>query len=125
MRYLTHYEEFPIYEPAEGGYYYAGNDVSEYTKLSKRQAKKQLMKLWEELDEENLRLYGAKLEDIKRDAWGDFVDDYGRSIYPWILARTSQNVPFIIRDSEYVGQGESYVIERHLGSGRSGWRPYC
>ena len=29
MRYLTHYEEYPIYEAAEGGYYYAGNQVVE------------------------------------------------------------------------------------------------
>lgn len=27
MRYITHYEEYPIYEPAEGGYYYSGNKV--------------------------------------------------------------------------------------------------
>lgn len=26
--YVTLYEEYPIYEPAEGGYYYAGRDVS-------------------------------------------------------------------------------------------------
>ena len=25
--YLTYYEEYPIYEPAEGGYYYSGNQV--------------------------------------------------------------------------------------------------
>ena len=24
MYYLTYYEEYPIYEPAEGGYYYSG-----------------------------------------------------------------------------------------------------
>ena len=27
MYYLTYYEEYPIYEPAEGGYYYAGNQA--------------------------------------------------------------------------------------------------
>lgn len=25
MRYISYYEEYPIYEPAEGGYYYPGN----------------------------------------------------------------------------------------------------
>ena len=25
MYYVTYYEEYPIYEPAEGGYYYAGS----------------------------------------------------------------------------------------------------
>ena len=27
MRYISHYEEYPIYEPAEGGYYYPGNQL--------------------------------------------------------------------------------------------------
>ena len=30
-----------------------------------------------------------------------------------------------IKESNYVGQGESYVIERKLGSQRKGWEPYC
>lgn len=29
MVYLTHYVEYPIYEPAEGGYYYAGREATE------------------------------------------------------------------------------------------------
>lgn len=32
--YLTHYEEYPIYEPAEGGYYYAGKQYTEYIECS-------------------------------------------------------------------------------------------
>ena len=27
MRYISHYEEYAIYEPAEGGYYYPGNKL--------------------------------------------------------------------------------------------------
>ena len=27
--YVSYYEEYPIYEPAEGGYYYAGNELIE------------------------------------------------------------------------------------------------
>ena len=27
MRFISHYEEYPIYESAEGGYYYAGNQL--------------------------------------------------------------------------------------------------
>ena len=27
MRYISHYEEYLIYEPAEGGYYYPGNQL--------------------------------------------------------------------------------------------------
>lgn len=39
MRYVTHYEEYPIYEPAEGGYYYSGNQITETERMSKRAAK--------------------------------------------------------------------------------------
>ena len=30
MYYLTYYEEYPIYEPAEGGYYYSGCNAVEW-----------------------------------------------------------------------------------------------
>ena len=34
MVYLTLYEEYPIYEPAEGGYYYAGRYPIEFHRLN-------------------------------------------------------------------------------------------
>ncbi len=52
MVYLTHYVEYPIYEPAEGGYYYAGRDVCEYYRfLTKWGAKRQLRKMQAELED--------------------------------------------------------------------------
>lgn len=33
MVYLTHYTEYPIYEPAEGGYYYTGREAGESYKF--------------------------------------------------------------------------------------------
>ena len=36
MRYISHYEEYPIYEPAEGGYYYPGNHLVASERESKR-----------------------------------------------------------------------------------------
>lgn len=32
--YVSYVEEYPIYEPAEGGYYYAGEQVMNYRKFS-------------------------------------------------------------------------------------------
>lgn len=53
MVYLTHYTEYPIYEPAEGGYYYAGREVSYYYRLnSMKQAKRKLAKIRKELEDE-------------------------------------------------------------------------
>ena len=49
--YLTRYDEYPIYEPAEGGYYYSGQDVEEYYECdSMEEAKQQLANMKEELE---------------------------------------------------------------------------
>lgn len=112
MRYVTHYEEYPIFEPAEGGYYYSGNQVVESERYSKRKAKAELARLWEEAKAENLEMFGAEEPGDR--------DEYGNRIYPW---RKIENM--IIRHSHYIGEGESYVIERHEGSKTRGWRPYC
>ena len=56
MVYLTHYTEYPIYEPAEGGYYYAGNEAFEsFTFLTKWGAKRHLAKMRAELEAEEFR----------------------------------------------------------------------
>ena len=34
MVYLTHYTEYPIYEPAEGGYYYTGRQAGSFYRLN-------------------------------------------------------------------------------------------
>lgn len=101
MRYLTHYEEYPIYESAEGGYYYSGNQVVETERLSKRKAKSEIKRLWCEAKEENKDL-------PEREQW-----------------RISNDGNKIWRSSRYIGEGESYVIERHKGSEVRGWHPYC
>ena len=49
MLYVSYYEEYPIYEHAEGGYYYAGVQLIESERLSRRQAKKKLAEIVEEL----------------------------------------------------------------------------
>lgn len=53
MVYLTHYTEYPIYEPAEGGYYYTGRQAGAFYRLnSMKQAKRKLKKLMKELEDE-------------------------------------------------------------------------
>lgn len=91
MVYLTHYQEYPIYEPAEGGYYYAGNEAYEhYRFLTKWGAKRHLAKMRKELEEE-----------------GFIVNEY-RACLP----------------SKYVGEGESWVIEKAYGSHNEGKQIY-
>ena len=58
MLYLTHYEEYPIFEPAEGGYYYAGNQAQEFYRLnSMKQARRQLAKMRKELEEDGFQVW--------------------------------------------------------------------
>lgn len=61
MVYLSHYTEYPIYEPAEGGYYYAGVQLETSERLSKRQAKMQLKKLADECSDGNWYFNGANI----------------------------------------------------------------
>jgi len=104
MVYLTVYEEYPIYEPAEGGYYYSGNQVVAYQKLSKRQARKKMDEIWQEIVE-------------KYRGWAD-------ELARWTYSKSSYGVKIYYR-SKYIGDGKSYVIERKLGSEERGWEPYC
>ena len=91
MVYLTHYSEYPIYEPAEGGYYYAGNQAFEYYRfLTKCGAKRHLAKMRAELEADGFVV----------------LTDYA-----------------YLR-SKYIGEGESWRIERKYGSHNSGWHPY-
>ena len=58
MVYLTHYTEYPIYEPAEGGYDYAGREANEYYRLnSVKQAKRKLAKMRKELEAEGFEVF--------------------------------------------------------------------
>lgn len=53
MIYLTHYEEYPIYEPAEGGYYYAGREAAtSYECTTEEEAIQQLAEMKQELEED-------------------------------------------------------------------------
>lgn len=104
MRYLTHYEEYLIFTPEEGGYYYEGNDVVSTEKLSKQKAKSELIKIYDELVSE----YGE-------------CDEYK---YPKFWMSDDGNELHKV-NSRYIGDAESWVIERKLGSQKSGWTPYC
>lgn len=58
MVYLTHYTEYPIYEPAEGGYFYAGKEATNFYRLnSVKQAKRKLAKLKKKLEAEGFVVY--------------------------------------------------------------------
>lgn len=66
MYHLTHYYEYPIYEPAEGGYYYSGKRAGEFYRLNSiKQVKRKFDKMKKELEQDgfvmNERLMKASL----------------------------------------------------------------
>lgn len=101
MVYLSYYEQYPIYEPAEGGYYYAGLELMESERLSKRQAKK----LFDERAKE-------MLEETKDDP------------YPWMMGNPLFGRQ-MTKGSKYIGDGAYYCIEKRQGMHEKGWEPYC
>jgi len=111
MVYLTYYEEYPIFEPAEGGYYYSGNQVCTYERLSKRAAKKKIKQLYDEL----------KADDSEPDSRYPGAPILRGSYDKWELINNNR----LERRSSYIGQGMSYVIERKLGRETRGYEPYC
>ena len=113
MRYLSYYQEYPIFEPAEGGYYYAGNQVVESERMSKRKCRREFEKIWKECQKEN--------EEDGFEENADWLADGRDGVHPWI--RFNDN--YIFKESCYVGKGESYAIERKRGSQTKGWQPYC
>ena len=117
MRYISHYEEYPIYEPAEGGYYYSGNQLVTTERKSKRACKKELLKIWERCKQENIE---CGFRDDNKDEW-DMIRR-NTHIYPWNF-NCERN--YIYRGSYYIGEGESYIIEKYQGSQESGRVPYC
>lgn len=100
---ITLYIEYPIYEPAEGGYYYAGESVGGTPKKVK--AGKGRRKI--------LALYHECLEEEKRhDDLTAWISDDGRQCG---------------MTSKYIGRGFRYVLEgnRRVGRKVHGWQPYC
>ena len=98
--YVTIYQEYPIYEPAEGGYYYTGADISESWGFQTfRDAKRFIRKLYKEC---------VQSKDTKSEYW-----------------YCNSNHLFFGMDSYYIGEGWFIQLERKQGASVKGWEPYC
>jgi hypothetical protein len=94
--YVSVYHNYPIYESAEGGYYYTGTELDEYSNPFNTlvDARKEL------------RLKAEELEYANKYGLNKYVDeDYIRC--------------------KYVGEGSFVTIEKVIGSERSGVHTYC
>ena len=116
MVYVTRYEEYPIYEPAEGGYYYTGREAVEW-------------------NEEPVTLAEALAEVDKyiEDSGFDWHDERGGESYERLPDELVVNnykcfgSACIARvDSRYIGEGRQICIEseENFKENECGWHPY-
>lgn len=110
--YITYYEEYPIYEPAEGGYYYAGNQAcSHYGFDNFYEMYKYLPTV-------------LQIEDMEATA---FMEDATTNKIKKALVSWNGSMPIAVDyGNEYVGSGRSLRIETEAGfkSAEHGWHPY-
>lgn len=105
MFYVSYIEEYPIYEPAEGGYYYAGESVRmcrAFHDWEKANRFYQKLKLW-------------FLDEYSYDSSRLVVRDYGgcgKYVNPCVCYR-----------GKYIGEGARIQITRKEPV-EKGWVPY-
>ena len=100
MYYVTYYEEYPIYEPAEGGYYYAGSQnvwVREF-------------KSW------------RKARQFFNKVAKQFVEDFSYD-NPYCMYGFPNSYAEVC--SRYIGNGYGIVLTSSKPLEEHGWKPYC
>ena len=93
--YVSYYEEYPIYEPAEGGYYYAGNHCQVTHRYGFLKRARKAFKTW--------------LKEFEE--------------YHQPLPKVCKNVAYDI-GTDYVGTGRTLRIETVPGIQNRGYVPY-
>lgn len=98
--YVTYYREYPIYEPAEGGYYYAGtSNISVHAFNTFRKARRYFRKAAAEF---------RKYIDMENQ----------------ILESNIHKNGYILYASKYIGDCEGIIITFGEPPREHGWRPY-
>ena len=117
MKYLSHYEEYPLYEAAEGGYFYAGVALVESEQMSLQDCKREFANIWEVCKKDNAE---RGFTDDNEDEWDNIISRTKN--LPWIY---NEKENLISKSSYYVGEGEFYVIEDERGCEERGRQLYC
>lgn len=106
MYYVSYITEYPIYEPAEGGYYYAGTTVQMCREFS---TWKKANKFYQACRREFLEMWEYDKDRVYDNQWGGC----GRWVHPNIK-----------HSSKYIGESEWLEITRTKPV-EQGWTPYC
>lgn len=106
MFYVSYITEYPIYEPAEGGYYYAGETVQFCRSFS---TWKKANRFFQKCRKVFLEEHEDTPERINDAVWG--------GVGKWVN-------PAVYYYSKYIGDGEYIQITRKPPEDK-GWQPYC
>lgn len=99
--YVTYYNKYPIYEPAEGGYYYSGIEIVESHEFSTFKKAKLFLRKW----------YKNCIE----------CEDHKSKYWRCNASKTFFGQP----NQKYIGDGWYVQLERKQGKDVRGWTPYC
>ena len=116
MWYVTFISEYPIYEPAEGGYYYAGTTINEERVFRDWRDARQY---YNKAKKEFVEYFGEPLTD---EQW----DDYDR--HPWkyrdrVYEDRWRGRVGIYHSTQYIGSGHELTITKKPRK-EKGWVPY-
>lgn len=106
MYYVSYITEYPIYEPAEGGYYYAGTQIQICRQFS---TWKKANRFFQKLRKEFLEEHDWEMDRVNNFACG--------GVSKW-------HNPFVAYYSRYIGEGERVELTKEKPVER-GWTPYC
>ena len=107
--YVSYVEEYPIYEPAEGGYYYAGEQVVDYRKFSSWKKANKCFQKWKKwfLEENEWAVAQNRIHIWENPG----IDKYGDG-------------SLVRYNSKYIGEGAKVQITRGPFK-EHGYEPYC
>lgn len=106
MFYVSYITEYPIYEPAEGGYYYAGTQIQMCREFS---SWKKANRFFQKCRKEFLEMHEDEPDRINDATWGGVGKYVNPAVYYF---------------SRYIGEGESVELTRTKPV-EHGWTPYC
>lgn len=106
MYYVAYITEYPIYEPAEGGYYYAGTQIQECREFS----------TWKKAN----KCYQRWSKEFK-----EMHDDEPERIWEYVCGGIGKHGgSHTAYCSRYIGEGERVEISKKKPV-EHGWTPYC
>lgn len=104
--YVSYITEYPIYEPAEGGYYYTGTCIEKCVEFKSWKEANKLYQAWRKEFLIEHAYHMDRVHDIESGGCG------------------KHRYPHVVYSSIYIGDGERVQMTRTKPKER-GWMPYC